>query len=199
MWASPRKGAIPKHARRDGTENISHTHAICDSLLVPRAVQTGVRMNYRITSIGKLASLREERIRTIEAYLSVGYVTNCCVHDRLVLNSFGRRRLQMKRDLGCICHAHNNPSRTQRTSKLLWCESFPPVGGLISWVSFDRLDPTGGLLAVVLATCCHSPGIYSKSGPIGSRPLFRDFDEVTRNWTEFAPHHTTLGADPDAF
>jgi len=28
----------------------------------------------------KLASLREERIRTIEAYLSVGYVTNCCVH-----------------------------------------------------------------------------------------------------------------------
>ncbi len=34
----------------------------------------------------KLAPLRGERIRTIEAYLSVGYVTDCCVHDRLVLN-----------------------------------------------------------------------------------------------------------------
>ena len=147
----------------------------------------------------KLAPLRGERIRTIEAYLSVGYVTDCCVHDRCSpgLSSFGDAVSQM--NLVLICHAHNNSSRTQRTSKLLWCESFPPVGGLISWVSFDRLDPTGGLLAVVLATCCHSPGIYSKSGPIGSRPLFRDFDEVTRNWTEFAPHHTTLGADPDAF
>ena len=98
----------------------------------------------------KLASLREERIRTIEAYLSVGYVTNCCVHDRLVLNSFGRRRLQMKRDLGCICHAHNNPSRTQRTSKLLWCESFPPVGGLI-------LPPKVPLNAVLPPRICLPP------------------------------------------